>query len=63
VTGDLTLTIDADTGELHYLGSIDASGKVTGLSKSVAFDVGAEIVGSLLIFDFPLLGRETIRLP
>ncbi len=62
LTGDLSITVDPATGKLRYFGSVHASGKVTTGFGSGSFDVGAEVAGNKLIFDLPLLGRQTIDL-
>lgn len=63
VTGDLDISVDADTGTLHYAGSVRAFGTVKALGGGVSFDVGAEVDGDLLVFDLGRFGRTTIRLP
>jgi hypothetical protein len=63
VTGILAISIDANTGKLHYAGSVRASGKVKGFGGSASFDVGAELEDNTLVFDLPIIGRQRITLP
>jgi hypothetical protein len=65
LTGYLSITIDPVTGKLRYFGAVHASGNVTTPlpSGNGSFNVGAEVEGNKIIFDLPVLGRQTIDLP
>lgn len=63
LSGRLDIGIDFRTGKVHYSGSLRANGKVTTSVASATFDIGVVVSDDLLIFNLPIIGRQTFKLP
>jgi hypothetical protein len=63
LTGFLAITVDFETGELHFLGGVHATGKVKYPGGSVGFDIFASVEDCMLLFVLPHIGVWKFQLP
>jgi len=63
LTGLLTIFVNFETGELHFVGQVHATGTVKYPGGSKGIDLWAAVGNCALVFDLPVIGIWRFPLP
>lgn len=63
LSGRLAVFVNFQTGDLHYVGQVEATGSVWYPGGSAGFDVWAEVADCVLLFDLPHIGLFRFAVP